>query len=119
MLVEPVAVEGRDVLRGEHLADVVVAHPAGRVAGARLLLAEDREPDAGHVQAGRERPGDPPVALVEGGRAADPVEDLDLVEPAGRRQVGDGRDLEREALRPVGPGQLGLAPRVAGPLHVR
>ena len=116
---EPVPIERLHVTRGEDLPDVVVAHPPSRVAGARLLLAEDREPDPGAVETGREGPGDAPVALVEGGRAADPVEDLDLVQLAGGGELGDGRDLEREPLRPVGPGRLRLAPRVAGPLHVR
>jgi hypothetical protein len=82
-LPHPVAIQRVDVAAGEDLEDVVVAHPAGRVAGARLLLAEDREPDTGRVEAGRERPGDAPVALVERRRAADPVEDLEAVEPPG------------------------------------
>ena len=45
LLPHPVAVEGLDVAAGEHLVDVVVAHPAGRVAGAGLLLAQDGEVD--------------------------------------------------------------------------
>ena len=42
-LPHPVAVERLDVAHRQHLEDVVVAHPARRVAGARLLLAEDGE----------------------------------------------------------------------------
>ena len=42
---------------------------------------------------------------------------------SSRRAVGgergDRRDLERQALRPVGPGRGGLAPRVALALHAR
>ena len=94
-LAHAVAVERLDVARGQHLVDVVVAHPAGRIAGARLLLAEDREADAGRVQAGRDGPGDLLVARVERGRTADPVEDLELVEPPCGGNVGDDRDLER------------------------
>ena len=100
-LAHPVAVERLDVARREDLEDVVVAHPAGRVAGARLLLAEDREADAGGVEAGGHGPGDLLVARVERRRAADPVEDLELVEPPVRRHVGDDRDLEGEAARPA------------------
>ena len=116
-LAHPVAVERLDVARRQHLEDVVVAHPPGRVAGARLLLAEDREADARRVEARRDRPGDLLVARVERRRAADPVQDLELVEPAGRRHRRHGRDLERQRLRPVEPRRRRLAPRVALVLH--
>ena len=43
----------------EHLEDVVVAHPPRRVAGARLLLAEDRERDA-RPRSGTSRTPAPP-----------------------------------------------------------
>ena len=93
-LPHPVAVERLDVLAGEDLEHVLVAHPAGRVAGARLLLAEDGERDARGVEAGDHGPGDPPVAVVERGRAADPVQDLEGVELARRpgrpRRCGTG-----------------------------
>ena len=75
-----VLVEGLDRAHRQHLEDVVVAHPTGRVARARLLLAEDRERHARGVQARRDRPGDLLVARVEGRRAADPVQDLEVVE---------------------------------------
>ena len=83
-----VAVERLDVAPGQDLVDVLVAHPAGRIAGARLLLAQDREADPGGVEAAGEGAGDLPVALVKGRRTADPVQDLDLVELAGGGQVG-------------------------------
>ncbi len=44
------AVERLDVLHREHLEDVLVARAAGRVAGAHLARAEDREVDAGALQ---------------------------------------------------------------------
>ena len=89
----PVAVERLDVRRGQHLVDVVVAHPPRRIAGARFLLAEDREANAGRVEAGREGPRHASIALVERGRATHPVQDLDLGRAARR---GRGR-------RPSGP----------------
>ena len=117
-LSHPVPVERLHVPRREDLEHVVIAHPPRRIARARLLLAEDREPDARSVEARRHGAGDALVALVERRRAADPVEDLQLVETAGRGgQRGDRRDLEREAAGPVGAGRGRLAPRVALPLH--
>ena len=101
-LAHPVAVQRVDRSRREDLEDVVVAHPPGRVAGARLLLAEDGERDARGVQAGRDRPGDLLVARIERRRAADPVEDLEVVEPSAgrerRRHVGTSNG---RGLRPV------------------
>jgi hypothetical protein len=63
-------------------------------------------------------PCDLPVSLVEGGRAADPVEDVQLAEPPGGGDLGDDRHLEREASRPVQARGRWLAPRVAHALHV-
>src|SRR5439155_26739661 len=82
------------------------------------LLTEDGEAHTGRVEARRECPGDPPIALVEGGRTADPVEHLDFVEPAVGRKRGDCWHLEGQAACPVGSGRAGLAPRVADTLHV-
>ena len=82
---------------GQDLEHVLVAHAPGRVAGAALLLAEDGERDAGRVEAGGDGPGHPPVAVVEGGGAAHPVEDLERVElarppgPAATVRTGNGR----------------------------
>ena len=109
-LAHPVAVERLDVARREDLEHVVVAHPPGRVAGARLLLAEDREPDARGVQAGRDGPGDLLVARVERRRAADPVEDLELVEPPGGRHAP-----RRSRPRTAAASSSRAAPRPAGP----
>ena len=110
-LAHPVLVERLDVAHREHLEDVVVAHPTGGIAGARLLLAEDRESHAGGVQARRDRPRDLLVARVECGRATDPVQDIELVEPAVGRHRGDGRDLERQRRGPVEPCRRRLSPR--------
>src|SRR5215212_7377761 len=103
-LAHAVSIQGLDVPRGEDLVDVVVAHAPRGIARARLLLAEDREADPGGVEARRDGPGNSAIALVEGRRTADPVEDLERVEPArGRRERGDRRDLEGQPGRPVGP----------------
>jgi hypothetical protein len=99
-----VAVERLDIPPGQDLVDVLVAHPAGRIPRARFFLAQDREPDAGRVEAASEGPGDLSVPFIKGRRAADPVQDLDLVEPPGGGEVGDGRHLEVEAGGPVRPG---------------
>ena len=72
-------VEGLDVLLGEHLEDELVADPAGRVAGAGLALAQDREVDAGLVQQRRDRPGGLLRPVLERARAADPEEVFEVV----------------------------------------
>ncbi len=110
----PVAIERLDVARREDLVDVLVAHPPGRVAGARLLLAEDGERTPGRVQAAGERPGNLPIALVEGRRAADPVEDLDLARACRPRP---GRP--RSAPRSRGPSSSPSGSRAAGPRDCR
>jgi hypothetical protein len=102
-LPHPVLVERLDVPRGEHLEDVVVAHPPRRITGARLLLAEDGETDARRVQAGRDRACDLLVARVERRGTADPIEHIQLAETTRRRHLGDGRDLERKRPRPIEP----------------
>src|SRR5581483_1991432 len=101
----------RDVLLGVRLEDVLVSHPACRVAGARLARAEDREVDSCALQeldgglGGRSR------ALVVRRRTADPVEDL-------RRGLALGEDAHAEALGPRGAVPLRLPPRVADALDV-
>ena len=104
-------VHRRDVLLGERLERVLVAHPAGRVAGARLARAEHGEVDAGGLQELRGRLGGRPGALVERGRAADPVEHLG-------RGVPWLKNAHVEALGPVGPLGLGLPPGVLGAFDV-
>src|SRR4029450_10464961 len=92
------AVEGLDVLLGLELVEVLVAEPPGRVAGAGLAGAEHGERHPGPVQQPGDRPGRLAGPVLERGRAADPVQVLDVVGDA----VADHRDLEVEAL---GPGQ--------------
>ena len=48
-------VQRRHVLLGERLEDVLVAHPAGGIAGARLARAEDREVDPRRLEQLRRR----------------------------------------------------------------
>src|SRR4029453_7686937 len=63
-----------------------------------LAGAEHGEADPGPVQQPGDRPGRPPGPVLEGGRAADPVEVLDVVGDP----VADHLDLE---VQPLGPGQ--------------
>ncbi len=67
---------------GGHLVEVFVAQLAGRFAAAFFFFAEDADLDAGGVADRDEVPGDLLVALVEGGVAADEVEDVDVRCPA-------------------------------------
>ena len=97
-LLDAGTLEGLDVGPGLLLVEVLVAEPAGRVTGAALLRSEDAEGHSGPVQ----HPGGGlgPLArpLVEGARAAHPVEVLDVVGDG----PGDDRDLEVERVGPVG-----------------
>ncbi len=93
IFVTPARFERLDVLLGEGLEDVLVAHPPGGVAGAGLARAEDGEVDAGGLQQLRGRLGRRAGALVERGRAADPVEHL-------RRRVARLEHAHVQALAP-------------------
>ena len=53
-LPHPIAVERVDRGRRQHLEDIVIAHPSGGIARARLLLPEDRERDPGGIDRTRE-----------------------------------------------------------------
>ena len=107
-------VEGGDVHLRLLLVQVLVAEAPHRVAGARLLGAEDAEGDAGPVQHARRGLHALAGPLVEGAGAADPVEVLDVVGDG----AGDDRDLEVEALGPLGALVLAEAPGVALVLDV-
>ena len=117
-LPHPVAVERLDVARREHLEDVVVAHPAGRVAGARLLLAEDREATR-RPRAGRSRPPGRPSGCA--GRT--PPRSRPSRGPRARRAAPAAATSATigtsngKASGPVEPGRRRLAPRVALVLH--
>ena len=104
-----VAVHHLDVLLGQHLVQVLVAHAAGRVAGAGFLLAQDGEIDAGGLEHFDHGAGDALAALLQRGGAAHPEQDLRI------RLFGDGGHVQ--ALSPVGAGECGAAPRVAALLH--
>ena len=104
-------VQRLDVLLGERLEHVLVPHPPGRVAGARLARARGS-------RSRRRRPGaawpstrPTPGALVERRRAADPVEHL-------RRRIARLEHAHAQPLRPRRPLGLGLAPRVRRALDV-
>src|SRR6266542_3618733 len=110
-LADTVAAEGLDVLLRLQLPEVLVADPAGRVAVAGLLRAEDRERDAGCSEDPRERLRDTLIAPIERRRAADEVEVL------GIGLLGDRRHVQ--PLRPAPAVGGRLAPRIPGPLDVR
>ncbi len=98
--------ERLDVVLREHLVEVLVPHPARRVAVALLLLAEDREADPGGLEDAREGHGGLLRAIVERAHAPDPIQDLGGLSPRG--QLGHRRDLH-----PLGP--LAAVARVEGP----
>ena len=108
---DPDLVQCRDVLLGVRLEHVLVPHPAGRIACARLARAENREVDPRLLQQLHGRLGRLARALVVGGRAAHPVEDL-------RRRLAFLDDTHSEVLGPRGTVALRLAPRIADPLDV-
>ena len=107
----PGLVERLDVLLGERLEHVLVADPAGGVAGAALARSEDREVEARVLQQLRGRLGGLASALVERGRASHPVQVLG-------GGVAGLEDLDPQVRRPVGALGLGLAPGVRRALDV-
>ncbi len=66
------AVEHLDVRHGQHLEEVLVARPAGRVAGAHLRRTEHGDGDPGPPQQLGHRLGDPLVLVVEAARRSRP-----------------------------------------------
>ncbi len=124
--------EGRHVLLGQDLEQVLVARSPGRVAGAGLAAAQHPERDLGLAQEGGHRPHHLSVPLVERAGAADPVQDpfrsrcrigcrlaIGLSgRLAVRVAIGFAEDRYVQALGPVQARSSWLAPRVAGGLHV-
>src|SRR4051812_20659645 len=108
------AVQRLDVLHGQLLEDELVAHAAGRVAGAGLTRTQDGELDAGDVHELGDGLRDLLRAVVDGACAAHPEQVLDLV---GDRPV-DHPDLEVELLDPFLADVAAHAPRVAPVLEV-
>ena len=107
---ELVSLERLDIALGQGLVEVLVAEAPGRLAGALLLVAQDREVHARGLQHPDESPRHLPVALVEGAVAADPVEVLGLVDLAHL--------LHAQVLRPVGARLPRHLPGVAVGLEV-
>src|SRR5712691_12269990 len=106
-LLDPGVVQRADVVPGQLLEGVLVAHPARWIASARLARSEYREVDAGFLEQLRGRDRGLLGALVERRRASDPEEDV------GRGFAGI-EDTDAEAIGPVGAVRLRLAPRVGG-----
>ena len=105
-------VERLDVLHGQHLEDVLVAGPSGRIARAHLGRSQDRERHPGALHQLCHGPGDLLVLVVERAGAANPVEVLGLQRVAAVDDV-DSLDVAD----PVGTLALGESPRVSRVLH--
>ncbi len=95
-LLDAVAVQGLDVLRGQHLEQVLVAEPPGRVAGRHLLGPEDGDLHAGGLEDRRQRLRDLLAVVVVAARRADEEQ---VLEVAARL----GGERHAQALRPVAP----------------
>ena len=95
---------------GQALVEVLVAELAQRLAAALLLFAEDADLEPGGLAELDEALRDLDVALVEGGVAADEVEDVDF------GVLGQG--LHPQLLRPVAAGREGHPQRIAVDLGV-
>ena len=104
-LLDARAVKGRDVLAGQSLKRVLVAHPASRVSGACLARPEHGKIHAGHLQQLRRRDRSFSCALVERGRAADPEQHV------GSR-LTRLQHSNPQPLRPLHPIGLRLAPGI-------
>src|SRR6185437_5282537 len=93
------------------LKRVLVAHPPGRVAGARLAAAQDGEVDAGLLEQLRGGDRRLPGPFIERRRAADPEQDLG-------RLLARLQDADVQTLRPLRAVALWLAPRVGPAVDV-
>src|SRR6202521_2350681 len=98
-------VQRADILTGEALEGVLVAHPPRGVARARLARAEDREIDARAQQQLGCRDGALARPFVEGWSAANPEENV-------RCSVARLQDADSKSICPVGAVGLGLAPGI-------
>ena len=116
ILVAPASLRTSTFCCGEHLEEELVAGAAGRVAGAGLAVAEDREGDAGGVEQLGHRAGGLLGAVLVGAGAADPEEVVDVV--GGLDVLTEDLDREGQVLGPVEAGPGGHAPRVALVLQV-
>ena len=108
-LLHPVALPLLHVGGNQRLIQVFVAEPAGRIAAAALLFAEDTERHAGHLQQFDYRRGHLTVAFVKRAGAADKIQILDFVVLGQRRH-------RQFLLQPIGF-RATDAPRIAVLLH--
>ena len=105
-LLDAHAIEGLDVLHGEHLEDVFVAGSASGVAGAIFGGAEDGITHASAVHQLRERLADLLVLVVEGTSTTNPIEVF------GLEGFIAGEDGDRIIDDPIGTVGLAERPRV-------
>ena len=102
-----------DVLLGQLLEQQLVAHAAGRFAGAAFLGAEHGEVHVRRLQQSHDAAGDLLHAAIVRGRAADPVQNLEIGVLAGERHVEPGRPRQpiARAHAPGIAGAVGLLQR--------
>ena len=105
------AVQGLDVLLRQHLEQVLVAHPASRIAGAPLARPEDREVDAGCRQQPSDALGGPLARVRRKPRRTRP-----RTGTSGAGSPGCSTRMSSTAADPVGARARRLAPRVLGRL---
>ena len=108
-LLDVVAVQGFDVLAGQHLEQILVAHPPRRVSGTGFLIAQDGKIHPGRLEHLNHRTGGALAALLQGGGAAHPEENFRI------RLFGQGRYIQ--PLGPVSARVLGAAPGMTPLFH--
>ena len=108
--------QGLHVLRGEHLVEDLVAGAPGRVAGAGLGVAEDREAHPRGVQQLGHRPRRLLGPVLVGAGATHPEQVVDV--RGALDVVADDRHLEVQVLGPVHALARRQPPRVPLGLHL-
>ena len=94
-----VPIERADRVLGQHLIEVLVAHPARRVAVTVLLLPQDREVDVAGLEDSRKCDGDLLGSVVERSHTSNPEQDVRAL--AARHDLGHRVDLQ--SVRPLRP----------------
>ena len=112
---QPQAVQRRHVLAGQDLEQVLVAGPAGRIAGAASPACPGSRSGCRPSEAARPAPGPPSGCARRTSRRSRPSR---ARRSRHRHVLAQDRDRRLERLRPVGAVRAREAPRVAGRLQV-